>query len=775
MKKPASFYALTGYVTNRSKEPIINATLYEPATHQVALTNEHGFFYMPLKPGHHEIRVSFMTCLPQMLHLDLHHNQSITIRLEEKELTVNEVIVDGDVRSPLLSTQTGKRTLTAEDINTEYSLLSTPDVVKTLQRESGVAGGVEGSSGLYVHGGENDENLFLLDSSPLYNINHSLGLFSSFNADIIKNVDFYKSGFPARYGGRVSSITDVRTREGDLHHVKGSASLGLLDGRLQLEGPIVKDHTSFNIALRRSWLDLISKPVIAIVNKHRKDKSKLDYLFYDFNARLTHHLNEHGMVWLSLYSGHDHYRIDDKENDSDPIAVYTSDTYNDFRWGNINASLNYSNRFSPQLSMDVSTIYTRSRSNNHYRDDEYFTSYGVEQHTGLDIQRNSSRLSDTGVKADFDWHAAHIHHLRFGGEYLYHTFHPHTSRQAYYFGKFDMDTTKVSSSDRIHSSEVGLYAEDEMHLTQQWSMNIGARASWTSVRGHRYFSLDPRTAMKYQFTDALAAKLSFTGMTQMVHRIASTYLDMPTDYWVSITNKIQPMRSRQIAGGFYAQPSPRWLLTVEGFYKRTRHQLQYRDWMGLQPAANRWDKDVMDGRGRSYGVEADARYTAPALTLIASYTLSWSQRQFDELGKDWFRDKFDNRHKVTVTGRWNISRTTSMYASWLFHSGNRITLPTQYVNLPDLPGDEPQDDAGYAYGKVNNFALPAYHRLDVGFNFRYQTRKGHERVWNLSIYNAYCHLNTMYVKMNRDTEGKIRPKCRGYVPTIPSVSYTMKF
>lgn len=774
-KKKTAVFTLSGSVMTPDKEPIINASLFDIDTRQGILTNEHGYFYMPLTEGKHTIRISYVAYKDIYLHLNIHKDLSKSIVLNENGMTIKEIVVNADARSPLLSTQTGKRTLTASDINTEFALLSSPDIVKVLQQSSGVASGVEGASGLYVHGGENDENLFLLDNSPLYNINHSLGLFSSFNSDIIKNVDFYKSGFPARYGGRVSSVTDIRTREGDLEKTKGTFSMGLLDGRIQLEGPIVKGFTSYNVALRRSWLDLISTPIFAIVNKGKDDKYKIGYLFYDFNVKITHHLNDHSLIWLSFYSGHDHYKIRDKDIDDNYYVTYTSDVNNDFKWGNMNATLNFSNRFSKRLSGDISAIYTQSKSTNGYGDEEYYTQDDINHRTSMDLQYNKSRLYDIGLKTDFDWHPDNFHHLKFGADYTLHSFHPQTNMQAFYYGDNVVDTTLIASSSQIKSCEIAFYAEDEMHLLPALSANVGARSSLFMVRGRHYYDLDPRIAVKYQLNDNMAFKFSYTMMSQYVHRIASTYLDMPTDYWVPITENIKPMYSRQTAGGVYFQPNSEFLFTLEGFFKRTYHQLQYRDWMGLQPAADRWEKDVMDGEGKSYGMETDARYSNARFMLSASYTLSWSKRFFNEIGRYWFNDKFDNRHKIYLTGRWNISPQTSMYASWQYHSGNRITLPSQYVNLPDIPGDDSHEDAGYIYGKPNNYNVPAYHRLDIGFNFTHRTHKGYIGIWNLSIYNAYCHLNTMYVKLRRDDEGKIQARCRGYVPIIPSISYTLKF
>lgn len=767
-------YSVRGRVTEKSGEPIINATIYDMVTGQGTVSNEKGYYIIYLSPGNHQLRASYIGNKEETLTFELNQNR-VTNFVLDTHITLSEVVVHGNSNAGILTTQTGKRTFTANDINTEFSLLSSPDLIKTIQHTSGVNAGVELTSGMYVHGGSGDENLFLLDGSPLYQTNHSLGLFSAFNSDIIKNVDFYKSGFPARYSGRVSSITDVRTRDGNMQKTRGTFSLGLLDGRIQLEGPIWKNRTSFNVALRRSWIDLLLKPSYALLNTKRDDGEKYSfgYAFHDLNAKITHRLNSNNSVWLSVYSGYDNYSINDKST----WSGYVTDTHNKFNWGNLNITLGGDFILSPTLNSTVAAISSYSHSLHNSKEDDTYHYDNVVRRNSLDLRKNQTKMMDMGGKADFRWSPTAGHRIRFGGSYTHHSFRPQTTQQSYYFGdpSEGVDTTKIETSCNASSDEATVYIEDEIALTPKLSTNLGCSYTLTKVEGKTYHLLDPRFALKYQLADNLSLKASYTHMSQSIHRIVSTFLELPTDFWVPTTDNIRPTQSHQIVGGIYSQFNNRLSISVEGFYKSTRHLLQYRNWMGLQPPAASWNKNVTDGKGRSYGLELDASYRKSRFTTTLAYTLSWSKRYFPELYTGWFADQFDNRHKVDITSRYQVSKRISVFAAWTLHSGNRITLPVAYISQPQLPGDMGNEEMGYLYTKPNNFMLPAYHRLDVGADFRTLTKKGNERIWNISIYNAYCHLNTMYTKVHRMDDGSFSVRCKGFIPIIPSVSYTIKF
>ena len=768
---------LSGYVSEENGESLINATVLDATTGKGTITNEYGFFSITLPQGHHKLRVSYVGYDDKAEEINLDRDIQLPIRLKENS-NLEEIVVHGNLNSPLYTTQTGKKSLTHNDISTEFSLMSSPDVIKTLQSSSGVAEGIEGATGLFVHGGNADENLFLIDGSPLYEVNHSLGLFSSFNTDVIKNVDFYKSGFPARYGGRTSSVVDVRTKDGDMEHTHGMYSIGMMDGRFQIDGPIVKGKTSFNFGIRRSWIDLILKPILAITNHNQGDdgeKFNIDYSFHDINGKITHIFSERSKAYLSVYSGIDNYTVKDDDSGS---SNETSFTKNHFNWGNFNIAINWNYLFSPKVFANFAIVYSHNRAVYDYID-ELANKNNNNVITDVDHEErhNHSTINDIGYRTEFDYRPNPQHHIRFGNNYTYHTFKPQTHSQLDYYGYIDerVDTINIHGHNYHIAQETSLYGEDDINLTEKWSANLGFNYTLFFISGKAFNTIDPRVAIKYQLSSRTSIKFSYTEMTQFVHKVANTYLDMPTDYWVPTTSRLHPMRSKQFAAGIYFQPSSKFVFSIEGFYKTTSHMLQYSNWMGFEPPANNWDKEVLDGKGKFYGIETDLCYNNKRLTFNASYTLSWNKRKFDDYYDGWFYDKFDNRHKVNLNLRYKAGRKMALYASWNLHSGNRITLPTQYINLPILPG-EVYGETGYFYEKPNTISMPLYHRLDIGIDLHHTTKHGHERIWNISIYNVYCHLNTMYAIVDKGIyDDKYKIKTYGYMPIIPSVSYTIRF
>lgn len=742
-------FTIGGHITDTDGEPVINATIFDMTSKEGTLSDSRGRYLLHLAEGRHRLRATGIGCNADTLDITMHTDRLHDFRLSQS-VELKEVVVTENMNSPVLTTQTGKRTFTAKDINNGFALLSSPDLVKTMQHTSGVASGVDLISGLYVHGGGSDENLFLLDGTPLYQTNHSLGLFSAFNSDIIKNVDFYKSGFPARYSGRISSITDVRTRDGNMERVHGTFSIGLLDGRVQVEGPISRSRTSFNVSLRRSWIDLLQKPAFAIINSNNDEKYSINYMFHDLNAKLTHHANSHTTLWTSLYSGYDNYGIGDKSYSGDNV----DDTNNKLAWGNLNFTLGGDFQLSPTLSMSAMLNATFSHSRHKYSEEDYdiINSKGHRRNF-LDLRTNNTRMFDIAAHADFNWQPTRNQHLHFGSSITRHLFHPQTIRQAFYYGdpSTGCDTTDVRSSVRVVSHEATVYAEDEMRLGNNLSANLGSSLTLTAVSRRTYFMVDPRFALKWQMAHTTSLKFSYTHMSQSIHRMASSFLELPTDFWVPTTDKIEPTLSHQFAAGIYAQPSGSLSFSLEAYYKRSSHLLQYRHWMGLQPSATTWDKDVADGIGKSYGIEADAKYSTAKTTVSLAYTLSWSRRLFKDIYKTWFDDQFDNRHKIDISLSYRFSHGISMYAAWTFHSGNRVTMPVGYTLQPNIPGDT-NYSYDYIFDQPNNYRLPAYHRLDIGANFYSTTRSGKERVWNVSLYNAYCHLNTILLNNTSNTE-----------------------
>lgn len=775
-------FTLNGYVFQKNGESLINATIFDRITGLGTLTNAYGYYSFTLPAGEHVVSVSYVGFQDTVLTINLTSNLTRDIYLEDLP-TLGEVVVTGDLNSQVNTPQTGKVTLSKQELNTEFSLMSSPDLVKSLQRLPGVNSGTELISGLYVHGGTNDGNLFLIDGNPLYQVNHLGGLFSAFNTDIIKTVDFYKSGFPARYGGRLSSVTDVRTNDGDMQEYHGSFSIGLLDGRIQLEGPIIKNKTSFNFAMRRSWADLITSVGCAIINSKSQDEHiNYRYAFHDINAKLTHRFSERSRMFLSVYSGDDLMKIVDNMTEKN-LPLPTADTnmwenWFKLRWGNITTSLNWNYVFSPKWFSNFTLVYSRNKSKyENYDDNRYFKD---GESTGLTHTEDGSRstIDDTGYRLEFDYRPLTSHHIRFGSDYLHHAFRPQSSYSQNFTGSSDAtpDTLASHASHFFAGNEFTLYAEDEITLLPQWKVNVGVHYTLFRIENKNYHAVDPRIATQIAVGSQASVKFSYTEMNQFVHQLSNTYLNLPIDYWVPSTRQVRPMRSRQWAAGYYARLPYRIQFSVEGYYKTMSRMLEYSGGNSLTPSVENWENLVEVGKGRAYGAEFSLSYAGKNTTVDAAYTLSWSERKFNAYNRgNWYPDHFDNRHKLNLTVRHRFSRKIEMYAAWTFHTGDRVTVATQQVEEPAIPGVNDKPNTQWVYETANNVVLPAYHRLDLGVNFRHFTRHGHERIWNVSLYNAYCRMNPLYAKIEEKPTGGYIGKATGIFPIIPSFSYTLKF
>lgn len=535
-------HTLSGFVRSGNGEPLLNATVYDLTGGIGTTTNEYGFFALTLPEGDHQLRYSYIGHAEKVERLSLLKDRHVDIELGV-DTKLPEVVVTGDLNSPLLTTQTGKRSLLQQDIKTEYALLSTPDLVKTLQRGSGVAEGMELMSGMYVHGGNGDENLFLLDGTPLYDINHAAGLFSSFNPDVVKNVDFYKSGFPARYGGRLSSVVDVRTKDGDMEHLHGSYRIGMIDVGVHLEGPIVKGKTSYNIGLRRSYSDF----VMALIpwSDNEDEDVSLGYYFMDLNAKVSHRFNPRSKLSLSLYYGNDSYHTKSSlaapysscwNPDDGTVTEYGwQEDYSRYKlnWGNLNAALDWNCQLSPRLLANFTAVYTRNRARLYGFGEQKNRAEkeNAEGETVVSTEHSyDNTIDDMGYRAAFDLRPGPRHKVRFGHDYTCHIFRPQTMRihdRMTGFGE-TADTVQMNSHNRQTGHELTLYAEDEMQLSPRWSVNAGMHASLFAIGGKTFVNADPRLAVKYQLSNTVSLKASLTRMTQYMHKLQNTYLSLPT-------------------------------------------------------------------------------------------------------------------------------------------------------------------------------------------------------------------------------------------------------
>lgn len=693
-----------------------------------------------------------------------------TIFIEEQHDTINGSVITALMDPQRNSTQTGLKRIDNRTINSGFALFSTPDVIKTLQMMPGVSSGTELLSGFYVHGGDGSDNLFLLDGVPVYQSSHLLGLFSAFNSDVISSIDFYKSGFPARYGSKMSSVVDITTKDGDFQEYHGLFSIGLIDGRFQLDGPVWKDKTSFNIGLRRTWTETVTLPLMAYLNKsNAPDKNDLRYAFTDLNAGITHKFSDRSILSANFYTGNDVFRylndsfsqyLDADGNREDKNEVLDID----LGWGNKVGSLNWDHEINDNISMSNKLYYSGSFSGFGYREEETRgSSYDM---AGVSY---ANKVHTIGLKSDFFHMPASNHRLRYGGTAQLHYYRPsYVSQVEERLGKETFKYNPHVDSLKYNTIEASVYGEDEVTVTDAFSVNAGLRYTLYHSSGKTWHSLEPRLAMKYTFNSRLTAKASYTEMSQPSHRISSLYLDLPTNMWLPSTERIRPSRSREVAAGLYSNISSALHLNVEGWYKHMYNLIEYAGPYTVFPPLSDWERGFKPGQGRSWGTELDFGYNDGRTEVNVYYTLSWTQRKFDDFYRGWYSDRNDNRHKLTLMARHKFSKRFELYGAWNYHTGNRITLSSHQT-----------PDGMNVFPEPNNVKLPDYHRLDVGMNFVRNTKRGNTSIWNLSVYNAYCRTNPiMAMEEYKSLGGKVIANygsAMGIIPIIPTFSYTLKF
>lgn len=786
LKRKPRLYTVSGFVRDSvSYESLISASVLERVSGSGTASNNYGFYSITLPPGKVVLRASFVGFETKELTLELSADTLIDLPLKSLG-ALNEVVVEGlNPKSDVLSSRTGVVDVPARRVKSMPALLGETDVVKTLQRLPGVAVGTEGMSGLFVRGGNADENLYLLDGNPVYHTNHLLGFFSAFNPDAVKNTTFYKGSFPAEYGGRLSSVIDVRTNDGDRQEYHGNVSVGLLSMRANLEGPIVKNRSSFNVSVRRTWMELITWPILKAVNKDSDTKFVGGYHFFDINAKVNHSFSDRSRLYLSFYMGSDSFRDGEKSEKATDM-----DTDFRWRWGNLIGSAGWNHVINNKWFATLTAGYSRYRS--HIIQERGMTISSADQAFQQELKEKShyrSSMEDVSLRALLDYRPHENHRVRMGAEYLFHIFRPEqSSMQSWYEDSVATDKTNtVFANSLIHGHELSLYGEDEVHVTDRMSVNAGLRYSVFLVQGERYHSLQPRLSSRYLLTPKLSAKLSYSKMDQYIQLLSNSYVSQPSDIWVPVTRKISPKSAHQFTAGLYYSLNKTFDFSVEGYYKRMNNIIEYKD-MSPQMAYSGWENQVGAGKGRSYGLELMVQKQVGRLSGWMAYTLSWSDRWFPDGTVNKGRrypSRYDNRHKIDMVATCKLSRKVELTAAWMYASGNHLTIADQqYMGGSGVPGTGFMDQywqtpLGSSASSRNNYQLSPYHRLDLGANFYRYKKKGRMGVWNLSLCNAYLQPNAFSVRPVYDewtsAGRKVKLEKTILFMCMPSLSYTYKF
>lgn len=682
--------------------------------------------------------------------------------VEEKADTIREAVVRAD-KNAIKKTRIGFERLDKSKIDNGFALFSGPDVIKTLQNLPGVSSGTELFSGLYVHGGDGADNLFMLDGVPVYQAGHIGGIFSTFNPSVIRTVDFYKSGFPASYGGRLSSIVDVMTADGDFYGYHGDFSLAFLDGRVHFEGPIVKSKSSFNISLRRSWIDLLTDPLFRAINSRRDSKGNEmlsdKYRFYDLNAKLTFRLGKEGKLSLNYYSGRDLLRAEKSDTEYDDNGLENKFSQKIlFDWGSRTASVNFSR--SGPFSINALAFFTNGDSKVEFDDRIIFTNVPDYDEEKLHNENARHRLTDYGLNVRLGYSPSQSISFDSGVSAIRRLYANKESVRS----KAD----SIATDNSCFSNEAAAYMDCKFKVSDGFLINVGVRLAAFGSGEKYYARVEPRLSLSFPLLPSLTGKASYSRMNQFQHLVASSYLDLPTNMWMPSTEAAPPMSSDQFSLGLFLSEFHKIDIGLEGWWKGMDGMMLYDGINSFFPPMDNWETRFFTGKGKSYGLELSAEYSDEKVQASLYYTLSWSKRLFDEIYEDWFFDHFDSRNKITLTASWKPNARFDVAATWNYHTGYRMTMPTHILAKGTII---PED----LFSEPNNIRLPDYHRFDIGCNFRKTTKAGHRRVWNLSLYNAYCRLNPLFMVPDWTKSDGYKGKAYAIVPIIPSVGYSLTF
>lgn len=762
-------FTISGYVEDSgSGEKLIGANLIDLVSGEGTVTNTFGYFSLTLPKDSIRLAITYIGFQSGIKALYLDENTTIEIALSDN-VELDEILITAE-QTELIEERSQMSTIEIPiaQIKKIPPLLGETDVLKALQLLPGVQSGGEGQSGLYVRGGSPDQNLILLDGVPVYNASHLFGFFSVFNADAIKDVKLIKGGFPARYGGRLSSVIDINMKEGNMQELHGSASIGFVASKFTLEAPIIKDKSSFIISARRTYIDQLLKPFINKSFEENGTEGGTGYYFYDFNAKMNYKFSNTDRLYLSFYGGSDQFYLDEK----DLYGRFRDNNENDFGWGNITSAIRWNHVWTPKLfsntmltyskySLDLGSLYSTIDTTNSFRDE---ISLGYK-----------SGIEDYAVKMDFDYLPSPQHFIRFGVSGIHHHFFP---------GEFDLNQVvdednysfnTLIKQDEIKAQELAAYIEDDISINDKLKINAGIHLSTFLVEGESYNSIQPRIGARYLLPKGFGLKASFATMRQYIQLLAFEGVGLPTDLWLPTTKRVKPQDSHQVALGLAKTIGNDYEFSIEGYYKSMKNLLSYAEGEGLFALTN-WQDRIVQGDGKAYGVEFFIQKKSGRLSGWLGYTLAWSKRQFEELnqGKE-FPFKYDRRHDFSLVANYELTPKINISGTWIYGSGNAVTLEnSKYKGAYNREFTY----SGSYFPDRNNYRMRAYHRLDIGINF-VKKRAKYERVWSIGAYNTYSNKNPFYVYTQNEYVGnnevKTVLKQASLFPIIPYVSYKIDF
>lgn len=787
VKPPAPMvqYTISGFLEDmETGEKLIGASVFDRISGKGTITNPYGFFSLTLREGPVELLFSYLGYKPQSASFQLNNDQRYNLSLESdltlKEVTVyateNEATTHQDISVDLINTS---------DIKRLPSLGGEKDLLRTTHLLPGVQTGTDGVGGIYVRGGNAGQNLILIDGVPVYYISHAVGLFSIFNTEAIRTAKLVKGGFPARYGGRISSVLDIRTKEGNMKEINGWANLGLLTGSAGLEGPLVKNKSSFFLSGRLSYLDMYLKPYSANLKSEIGETGETKYDFFDLNAKVNYTFSDEDKVYLSFYSGGDVFLDEGQEFrqfvfDDDGEEVVFDYQYN-YRqaldWNNKVGALRWNHLFSDKLFGNTSLTYSKLDVGFDFSSTDSLTQEDSPEALFKTFTRGRYRtgIEDLGVHLDFDMVPNPRHFLRFGLSVHNKNFNP----GAVVYREFSEDIPDdEESSDWVRAVEYNAYFEDEFSIGK-WLVNAGLRASVQSVTKRNYRILEPRLSVRWQAFPRWGFKAAFSRTSQFLHLLSSSGIGLPTDLWVPSTDKIAPQVAVQYVTGTTIDAGRNFVVDMEFYYKKMENLLSFSEGASLY---NEWRNNVTQGKGNSYGAELLLKRTKGKTTGWLAYTFSFTERQFERINfGNPYPFKYDRRHDLKLMAAHRFNPVFELTANWIYSTGFAYNLPLEKysIQLSDFFEIDPAPIIDF--GTKNQNRMPAYHRLDVNLNM-YLDRQKTDHLISVGITNVYNKKNPLYYQLRRElnivTEEIVETNKFVQVlllPIVPSVSYSVKF
>lgn len=763
-------FTLNGFIKDSlSGEAVIGATLSINGTNKTVASNQYGFYSITLEPGFYHITLTHISYQAKTISLSLEQDVYRHFELVPKTSSISEVFVYSDRRrdAHVKNTEMGKIDLSVSRIKNIPAFLGEVDILKAIQLLPGVRNAGEGNAGFYVRGGGPDQNLILLDEAVVYNTGHLFGFFSIFNPDAIKNTSLLKGGMPSSYGGRLSSVLDIAMKEGNLTKLQMDGGIGLIASRFSVQGPLKKNKASFILSARRTYADALAKPFI----KKSSSFYGSGYFFYDLNAKVNYRFSEKDRLYLSGYLGRD---VFDFNNEKRSFR-------SNIPWGNATATLRWNHIFNKKLFANTTAVYNKYR----------FKFAAAQNNFELSL---TSGIRDGNLKTDIDFYPSPQHKLKFGGLYTYHQFTPNVLS-----GRQDSVIFYPNNEPEKFAGEYALYIQHDWEPGKQIKINYGIRLSgFTQIGPYKKFIKDsngnkldsivyknfepvktyggpePRITLRYSLNDHSSLKVSINRNLQFIHLVSNAGSTLPTDLWVPSTYRVKPQLSWQYSAGLFRNFQENMYETsVELYYKTMHNQIEYRE--GYTPSLKDPEEEFVFGKGWSYGAEFFINKTRGKWNGWVGYTLSWTWRKFAALNEgEKFPARYDRRHDVSIVANYEAGKKWKLGAVFVYGTGNATTLPERFYIISGVLTQE--------YSRINQYRLPAYHRMDLAATFTpsFGKQKRMQSSWVFSIYNVYCRFNPYFIYFDQSGnpyDGSLKVEARqvSLFPILPAVTWNFRF